>query len=130
MIYITKVMMEKFNITDLDFMGYSLKMDNASYHHLVIPRRNNGCKSLLNGAVLNKETSHPYLHLIEKNDYELFYLITKVMINEVRLGRLDEKYLKQIDDYLNVFEKEHSGDCTTLGNPLIKEEYVNRLIIK
>lgn len=128
MITITKVMIDKFNITDIDFMGYSLNNVNASFHHLIIPRRNNGCKVITNGAILNKETSHPYLHLVEERDYELFYLITKAMINEVRIGRLDEEILKKIDDYLKVFEREHSGDISSNGNPLIREEYVKRLV--
>lgn len=128
MLNITKVMIDKFNITDLDFMGYSLTMEDASFHHLVIPKRNNGYRLLINGAVLNKETSHPYLHLVEEKDYELFYRITKAMINEIRIGKLDETFLKQIDDYLKVFEREHSGDYCANGSPLIKEKFVKRLI--
>ncbi len=128
MLNITKVMIDKFNITDFDFMGYSLSMENASFHHLVIPKRNNGYRLLINGAILNKDSSHPYLHLVEEKDYELFYFITKAMINEVRMGRIDETILRQIDDYLKVFEREHCGDRCANGTPLIKEEFVKRLV--
>ena len=127
MLHITRVMFTAFNITDTDFMGYSINKENASFHHLIIPRRNHGTKSINNGSILNKDTSHAYLHLIETKDYEIFFRITKEMIKENKLGRIDEQILKNINDLLNVFEREHSGDVNFYGDPLIREEYVKRL---
>ena len=128
MLHITRVMITAFNITDTDFMGYSVSKENANFHHLIVPRRNGGSKALCNGAVLNSETSHPYIHIIEAKDYEIFYKITKQMMIENKLGRLDETCLKRINDILKYFEREHSGETNFLGEELIKEEYTKRLI--
>ncbi len=128
MLHITRVMIGAFNITDMDFMGYSVSRDTANFHHLIIPKRNGGPKAIGNGAILNKETSHPYLHIIEQRDYELFYLITREMIKENKLGRLDVDIIKRIYSFLEAFEKDHSGDYNFSGEPLIKEEYTKRLL--
>jgi hypothetical protein len=121
-------MITAYNITDMDFMGYSVDRSNANFHHLIIPRRNGGPKTVSNGAILNKDTSHPYLHVVEGKDYELFYLITREMINENKLGRLDINSIKKIYNYLEIFEREHSADVNFNGEPLIREEYTKRLL--
>ncbi|MBR1385238.1 MAG: hypothetical protein IJ568_00245 [Bacilli bacterium] len=128
MLHITKLMIQKYNINDIDFMGYFINEDNASYHHLIIPKRNGGPKTISNGAILNKETSHSYLHLIEKKDYEVFYDLTREMIKENKLGKIDMEILKRIDDILNYFEKEHSQDTNFNGEMLIREDYIKRLL--
>ena len=128
MLHITRVMLAAFNITDTDSMGYSVDKSTANFHHLIIPRRNYGAKSISNGAILNKDTSHPYLHIIESKDYDMFYYITKEMMKENKLGRIDETCINAIDDILKTFEREHSGETNFLGEELIKEEYTKRLI--
>ena len=55
MLHITRVMIIAFNITDIDFMGYAVSKSTANYHHLIIPRRNGGAKTISNGAILNKK---------------------------------------------------------------------------
>ena len=130
MLHITRVMLTAFNITDTDFMGYSVNKETANYHHLIIPRRVGGAKSICNGAILNKDTSHPYLHIIESKDYEMFFRITKEMMKENKLGRIDLDCLKRIDDILNCFEREHTGETNFLQEELIKEEYTKRLFKK
>ena len=128
MLHITKVMIAKFDIHEMDFMGYSLDKEHASFHHLIIPRREGGPKTIDNGAVLNSFTSHPYLHIIEEKDYELFYLITSEMIDQNIRRRLDLENIRRINDLLNYFEREHCGDINFNGEPLIKEKYVKRLL--
>lgn len=127
MLHITRIMISAFNIEDVDFMGYSVDKSTANYHHLIIPRRNGGAKTINNGAILNKDTSHPYLHIVESKDYDMFYNITKQMMIENKLGRLDIDCFKRINDILLVFEREHSADINFLNEPLIKEEYTKRL---
>lgn len=128
MLHISRVMITVFDIIDTDFMGYSVDKNTANFHHLIIPRRNGGAKAICNGAILNKDTSHPYLHIIESKDYDVFYKITKEMIKENRLGRIDMECLRVINDVLNYFEREHSGETNFLGEQLIKEEYTKRLL--
>ena len=127
MLHITRIMISAFNIEDVDFMGYSVDKSTANYHHLIIPRRNGGAKTINNGAILNKDTSHPYLHIVESKDYDMFYNITKQMMIENKLGRLDIDCFKRINEILLVFEREHSADINFLNEPLIKEEYTKRL---
>lgn len=127
MLHITKVMIAAFNITDIDFMGYSVDKDSANFHHLIIPKRNHGIKSINNGAILNKDTSHPYLHIIETKDYDIFYKITKEMMEENRQRKLSYESFKKINELLLQFEREHSGERNFNGEELIREEYVKRL---
>jgi hypothetical protein len=122
--YITKLMIEEYNLKNIDFMGYRFNRSNASYHHLIIPRRMGGPESIENGAVLNGKTSHPYLHIVEGIDLNMFVSITQEIIDEKALGRLDKECLERIDDILSRFEKEHSGKRTSKGKVLIKPEFV------
>lgn len=130
---VTRLMINQYKIKKLgfDFMGYSLqKRDIYTFHHLIIPKRNNGKETIENGAILCGETSHPYLHLIEAKDYERFLAITSEMIDENIKGKLDIENILIIHDILKSFEKEYSNVRTKKGKPLIKEEYTKRLILK
>lgn len=130
---VTKLMIKKYALMKLkyDFMGYQFERSNQlSYHHLIIPRRLNGPFTLENGAILIQNTSHDYLHTIERIDYDMFSAITSEMIDENIKGYIDWNNLKAIDDVLNCFEREYSGLTTKKGKPIIKEEYTKRLIKK
>ena len=130
---ITKIMVNDFKIMKLgmDFMGYHVnRKQDLSYHHLIIPRRH--CKEAglgegylyWNGAILRQNTSHDYLHIIEKIDPEIFYELTSEMIDENIKGRLDIDNLKHIHDLLLYFEREHDHDTSKKGKLLIKREFV------
>lgn len=130
---ITKIMVNDFKIMKLgmDFMGYHVnRKQDLSFHHLIIPRRH--CKEAglgegylyWNGAILRQNTSHDYLHIIEKIDPDIFYELTSEMIDENIKGRLDIDNLKRIHDLLLYFEREHDHDTTKKGKLLIKREFV------
>lgn len=130
---ITKIMVNDFKIMKLgmDFMGYHVnRKQDLSYHHLIIPRRH--CKEAglgegylyWNGAILRQNTSHDYLHIIEKIDPGIFYELTSEMIDENIKGRLDIDNLKRIHDLLLYFEREHDHDTSKKGKLLIKREFV------
>ena len=130
---ITKIMVNDFKIMKLgmDFMGYHVnRKQDLSYHHLIIPRRH--CKEAglgegylyWNGAILRQNTSHDYLHIIEKIDPDIFYELTSEMIDENIKGRLDIDNLKRIRDLLLYFEREHDHDTSKKGKLLIKREFV------
>ena len=123
---ITQQLIDIYNLKNIDFMGYEFNSGNVSYHHLLIPRRLGGEETIENGAILNRKTSHPYLHIIEGRDLEMFNSITNEMIIQKMLGKLDIKSLKKIHDILTQFEREHSSDTTKKGKLLIKEEYTRR----
>lgn len=124
---ITRLMIDVYNLKKIDFMGYQFTKNNASYHHLVVPRRLGGPETIDNGAVLNGKTSHPYLHRIESVDLDMFNYITSEMIDINIKGYLDIYNLRKIDDILTQFEREHSSDTTKKGKLLIKEEYTRRV---
>ena len=130
---ITKLMVNDFKIMKLgmDFMGYHVnRKQDLSFHHLIIQRRH--CKEAglgegylyWNGAILRQNTSHDYLHLIEKIDPDIFYELTSEMIDENIKGRLDIDNLKRIHDLLLYFEREHDHDTSKKGKLLIKREFV------
>ena len=130
---ITKIMINDFKIMKLgyDFLGYKVnRKQDLSYHHLIIPRRH--CKEAglgegylyWNGAILRQNTSHDYLHIIEKIDPDIFYELTSEMIDENIKGRLDIENLKHIRDLLLYFEREHDHDTSKKGKLLIKREFV------
>ena len=130
---VTKIMVNDFKIMKLgmDFMGYHVnRKQDLSYHHLIIPRRH--CKEAglgegylyWNGAILRQNTSHDYLHIIEKIDPDIFYELTSEMIDENIKGRLDIDNLKRIHDLLLYFEREHDHDTSKKGKLLINREVV------
>ena len=132
---ITKLMIKKYELMKLgyDFMGYDIiNKNNLSFHHLIVPHRN--CKAMglgegyleWNGAILNQNTSHDYLHLIEAKDYDMFLAITSELIDENVKGHLDIDNLRRIHDILECFEREHSNDRSKKGKVLIKQEYMRR----
>ena len=130
---ITKIMINDFKIMKLgyDFLGYKVnRKQDLSFHHLIIQRRH--CKEAglgegylyWNGAILRQNTSHDYLHIIEKIDPDIFYELTSEMIDENIKGRLDIDNLKRIHDLLLYFEREHDHDTSKKGKLLIKREFV------
>lgn len=124
---ITKDMIRIYKIKELrhDFAGYKLqKGDIYTYHHNIIAKRNGGPETIWNGAILCGKTIHPYLHLIEQYDPEIFYLITSELIDENIKRQLTLDSLRRIRTLLEYFEKEHCSTRTKKGNLLIKESYV------
>ena len=132
---ITKLMIKEYKLVKLgyDFMGYDItNKSNLSFHHLIVPYRN--CKAMglgegyleWNGVILNQNTSHDYLHLIEAKDYDMFLAITSELIDENVKGHLDIDNLRRIHDILKCFEREHSNDRSKKGKVLIKQEYMRR----
>ena len=117
-------------------MGYEFERTNElSFHHLIIPKKD--CKyregkgfEVWNGAILNQNNAHEYLHKIQCYDDDRFQAITLEMIDENLKGHLDIENLKAINDVLESFEKEYLGVRTKNGNEIIKEEYLKRILIK
>lgn len=133
---VTKLMINEFKLKELghDFMGYSINKNSVlSFHHTIISHS----KCLQdgighgywrwNGSILVQDTSHDYLHIIERVDNDLFLDITSELIDMNTKGKLDVTNLRYIHDMLTCFEREHSGDRTKKGKILIKEKYTRRV---
>ena len=135
---VTRNMIKRYALNKLkyDFMGYTFE-DNRelSFHHLIIPKKD--CKGMerkgfeeWNGAILVQDTAHEYLHRIQCYNDDMFQAITLEMIDENNKGHLDMENIRAIDDILKCFEKEYLGKKTKGGNDIVKEEYLNRLLLK
>jgi hypothetical protein len=129
---ITNQMIEIWDMTNTDWMGYEKgKKDIFSYHHLRVAKRNGGPISIDNGAILCGESAHPYLHVVERYDRDMFLFITKILIqvnDQCFMPTYDQ--LLRIDAVLNIFEREHCSDANKKGYPLIRESFTKRLVKK
>ena len=110
----------------IDFMGYEFELKDASYHHLLVPRRMGGLATYENGAVLIQNTAHNYLHTIERYDMFVFRSITDAIQEEKILGSLDIDALKYIRNCLLYFEDNYDYVRTKKGKPVIKKEYITK----
>lgn len=128
---ITREMIKTFKLNKLgyDQMGYTFNnTKQLSYHHMIIANKNGGLMTFENGAILRQNTSHNYLHILERVDPEIFYLITSELIDENIKRRVDIENLKKIRDLLLYFEREHDHDYTKKGHLLIRREYVKERV--
>lgn len=134
---ITKEMIKLYNIKKLgyDFMGYTFRnINELSFHHLIVPHRD--CKReglgegylLWNGAILKQDTSHEYLHTIERIDREVFLQITKEMVDENNKRKIDIENLKRIRELLLYFEEKYKDIESKQGKKLIKQKYITQRI--
>lgn len=130
---ITREMIKEYNIHKLgyDFMGYSFdRLKDLSFHHLIVPKRDCKAQGLgegylkWNGAILVQDTSHEYLHTVERIDRELFLRITKEMIEENEKGKIDLENLKKIRDLLLYFEKNYNKETNSKGQFILKRKYI------
>lgn len=108
----------------IDFMGYNFNLQEATYHHLIIPKRRGGQATYENGAILMRTTAHDYIHTIERYDLEVFNAITDAIISQKSKGRLDIADLKYIKSCLEYFEKCYSNETSGKGKLIIKERYI------
>lgn len=124
---ITKQIIREFKLEQLgyDFMGYPKQGDIYTAHHLIVPAREGG-KLTWDNTVVLRENPHNYLHLIEYKDFDIFSFVSSEMYDMKIKGYLDPENLRYIDDALRYFEREHSGDTTKKGKPLIKEQFTRR----
>ena len=134
---ITKEMIKLYDIKKLgyDFMGYTFRnINELSFHHLIVPHRD--CKReglgegylLWNGAILKQDTSHEYLHTIERIDREVFLQITKEMVDENNKRKIDIENLKRIRELLLYFEEKYKDIENKQGKRLIKQKYITQRI--
>ena len=134
---ITKEMIKLYDIKKLgyDFMGYTFRnINELSFHHLIVPHRD--CKReglgegylLWNGAILKQDTSHEYLHTIERIDREVFLQITKEMVDENNKRKIDIENLKRVRELLLYFEEKYKDIENKQGKKLIKQKYTTQRI--
>lgn len=113
-----------------DFMGYEFSSKKELSTHHIIPRHSGGETKKKNLCVLNRFTSHNYIHLIEDYDYKVFLQISSSLLKQVQQGKIDIEEIKRITDLLQFFEFKFRDEEDRHGDRLIKLEYKEKRIIK
>lgn len=120
----------KLQETGLDFMGYGFKDKKELSTHHILPRHSGGKSERKNLCVLNRYTSHNYIHLIENTDFKIFLEVSKYLLEQVKMGQISKEKLLEIDDILKFFEYKYRDEEARNGELLIKPEYKKRLILE
>lgn len=122
---VTRNLIQIFKPIDIDWMGYSIQRpQDLTYHH-IWKKSDGGLYTLDNGALLHGDTSHPYLHIIECKDYDMFLYINNLLKNINTQGfKPTKNQLLAIRAILEQFEREHCSDRTKKGKQLIKTKYI------
>lgn len=123
---------KEYNIEELgyDFMGYEFNSKKDLSTHHIIPRHTGGQTKKNNLCVLNRYTSHNYIHLIEDYDYKVFLQISKCLMEQVKNRKVDLDEIRRIDELLRLFEYKYRNEESRTGELLIKPEYKTKRIIK
>ena len=118
----------KLNELGYDFMGYDFaEKKELSIHH-VQPKSYGGKTEYHNIVLLNRETSHNYIHLIEDTDFKIFIEISQILRDENVSGEITRGHLLEIRKLLEFFESKYDRQYSKRGNLIIKEEYTRRRI--
>lgn len=134
---ITKLMVNDFNLKKLgyDFAGFHFNRTNdLSFHHLIVPHRDSISFGIgegyvyWNGAILVQNTSHDYLHLIERINRPMFLAITDELIKENIQGYVDINNIRCIHSVMEEFESRYGDVKSKKGKLLVKREYVKNRI--
>ena len=113
-----------------DFMGYEFSTKKELSTHHVLPKHSGGKTKKDNLCILNRYTSHNYIHLIEDTDYKVFLEISKYLLEEIKKGEISPDQLLRINDALEFFEFKFRDEEDRYGERLIKPEYKSKRIIK
>ena len=111
-----------------DFMGYGFTSKRELSTHHIIPRNSGGQTKKNNLCILNRDTAHNYIHLIEDYDYKVFLQVSKHLMEQVKMGKIDMDEIKRINELLCFFEDKFGKEETRNGNPLIKPEFKTRIL--
>ena len=111
-----------------DCMGYTYdNFKELSTHH-IIPKHDGGNSKRNNLCILNRFTSHNYIHLIEEYDYKVFIQISSYLMQEAKNKQIDIEQIKYIHELLQFFEYKYRDECNRNNDPIIKPEFkVKRL---
>lgn len=119
-------MRDVYRLRHYDFMGYTFRtINDLSYHH-IHKKCDGGLKTFDNGALLAKDTAHPYLHIIEEREYEMYLYINDILrdINRQQ-SQPTINQLKEIREILLEFERVHRRDMNCSGKLIIKKRFID-----
>lgn len=112
-----------------DFLGYTFDFKRDLSTHHILPKNSGGKTEKKNLCVLNRYTSHNYIHLIEDYDKKVFLQISSHLLKQVSIGKIDINEIKEIRELLEFFEYKYRNEETRNGEILIKPEFKEKRII-
>ena len=112
-----------------DFLGYTFDSKRELSTHHILPKHSGGETKKNNLCILNRFTSHNYIHLIEEYDYKVFLELSKYLLEEVKKGEISREQLLRIEDALQFFEYKFRDEEDRYGEKIIKPEYKEKRII-
>lgn len=113
-----------------DFLGYEFEFKKELSTHHILPRHSGGQTKKDNLCVLNRFSSHNYIHLIEDTDYRIFLQVSSCLLKQVKEGKIDIEELKRIDEILQFFEYKYRDEEDRHRELLIKPIYKKRILTK
>ena len=122
---IVNLIVNKYNLKEygIDFMGYRITDSrDITFHHLIKRKKDGGKETIENGVVLTK-TSHKYLHIIEKENINIYKLITMEMLEEKNKG-VNVINIYNIDKLLLIFEQDYYKKY----NVRVKDKFQKRFL--
>ena len=126
---IVSEMRDLYRLRGYDFMGYTFNsVRDLSFHHIT-KACDGGQKDLSNGSLLNKNTSHPYLHIIECKELKMYLMINEIL-RQINLQQAPptKNQLILIRDILLEFEDKYKNATNSAGKRLIRKPYTERRI--
>ena len=73
-----------------------------------------------------QNTGHPYLHIIEHIDPDMYNYLNGILMSINRTRHIDVHLLEEIDRTLKIFERENQGRKNAKGKSLIRDIYTER----
>ena len=122
---IIKDMRDIYRLRGYDFMGYTYRnINDLSFHHIV-KECDGGKREISNGAALCRESSHPYLHLIEIREYGIYNAINSIL-QEIadQNSHPTRDQLIRIRRLLLEYEAYHIDDRNSKGKRLVKKQFI------
>lgn len=112
-----------------DFLGYTFESKKELSTHHILPKNSGGKTDKKNLCILNRFTSHNYIHLIEDYDKKVFLQISSHLLKQVSLGKIDIDEIRKIRELLEFFEYKYRNEYARNGDILIRPEYKSKRII-
>ena len=115
------------NILGYDMMGYVIvEGDQLSFHHIVTIS-SGGEDTPANCAPLSMNVSHPYIHVVERYDSQLFDDLSYELMRMKERGYIDTEGLLAIDQMLTYFESRFDGEYNQKNHLIIRPEFKVRI---
>lgn len=98
-------LIETFQITDVDFMGDVITIDNPLQYHHIVFKEDGGETTIDNGALLTAK-SHALFHKICHNDYVTGRQLTRTFKELIKTNKPPTKdYYEKVSYYIEKYQK-------------------------